>query len=215
MRNALKKSGKAAKKTKVAGSRPAAGRGKEQVRPSRTPQVSVTGAEKVHSTPALGSVEQSGFFEKAIALFHAGNFQKAKALFEKAAAGPAREVAHSAKIHARICEQRTNKAAPSLTSADDYYNYGVALLNRRELEAAEKHLERAVNLAPNQDHLYYALALCSGLRGDIQQAHANLKRAIELQPRNRAQARNDPDFADLLQQPLLEELLFPERGHPA
>jgi hypothetical protein len=38
-----------------------------------------------------------------------------------------------------------------------------------------------------------------------------MKRAIEFEPRNRTIARNDPDFAEIGQQPPLCELLYPER----
>jgi hypothetical protein len=38
-----------------------------------------------------------------------------------------------------------------------------------------------------------------------------MKRAIELRPQNRVAARNDPDFAEIGEQPPLAELLYPER----
>src|SRR5690242_20836864 len=45
------------------------------------------------------------------------------------------------------------------------------------------------------DHVLYALALAKGLAGDIDGAHDHLKRAIDLEPRNRISARQDADFA--------------------
>jgi tetratricopeptide (TPR) repeat protein len=175
------------------------------------PKVSMKRSEKSPPEQTLDSREQSELFEKAIALFHERNFRKAKALFEKAGAGPVLEVAHSARTHARICEHRIDRAAPSLVSAEDYYNYGVALLNQGDLDGAEKHLAKAISMAPKEDHPYYALALCYGLKGESQNAYTNLKRAIELQPRNRFQARSDPDFVQFIRQPLFEQLLFPEQ----
>lgn len=158
---------------------------------------------------------QSGLYDKAIGLFRSGAFAQAKEVFDKAAAGPTLEIAHSARAHARMCEQRMERATAPLHSAEDYYNYGVALLNRGELETAGKHLEKAVALSPGQDHYHYTLALCCGLRRDLQQAYTHLKQAIELQPRNRAHARNDPDFASFVRQPPLVALLFPDGTDPA
>jgi hypothetical protein len=44
----------------------------------------------------------------------------------------------------------------------------------------------------------------------MQQARESLKRAIDLDPRNRVRARNDPDFAEFAHQPAIVSLLFPE-----
>ncbi|RPI18087.1 MAG: hypothetical protein EHM65_02485 [Acidobacteriales bacterium] len=162
--------------------------------------------------PTTGQAEQAKIFDKAAALFHRGDFASAGKLFEKAADGPVGEMACSARLHARMCERRTSRAEPALASAEDHYNYAVALLNRRELQGAEKHLHEGLKLAPNADHIHYALALASGLRGEARQAFDSLKRAIELNPRNRAQARNDPDFVEFAHQPLMASLLFPERA---
>jgi Flp pilus assembly protein TadD len=158
----------------------------------------------------MNQEKQSGLFEQAIGLFHRGDYGKAKEVFEKAATGPALDVGHAARAHARMCEQRIGRPAPELANAEDHYNYAVALINRKELQAAEKHLREAVRLTPNGDHIHYALALARGLRGDVQQARESLKRAIELDPRNRIHARNDPDFAEFAHQPAIVSLLFPD-----
>ena len=61
------------------------------------------------------------------------------------------------------------------------------------------------------DHIHYALALAQALSGDIAGAHENLKRAIELEPRNRLIARQDADFAPLANQPPFDALVYPEK----
>jgi tetratricopeptide (TPR) repeat protein len=172
----------------------------------------------VPGTPAvaaMGQQEQSVTYDKAIALFRTGSFAQAKQLFEKAAAGPAREVAHAARIHAQICDRRLNRTAPAPSSAEEHYDLAVALINRREPDAAERHLREAVRLAPGGDHIYYALALAQALQGQIQQAFESLKRAIEIEPRNRSYARSDTDFAGFCHQQPLASLLFPDREHGA
>jgi|GEM_PF-347626 len=155
---------------------------------------------------------QVGMFDQAVRLFHNGDFGAALTLFERAASGPEREMAHAANLHARMCVRRLNRPDLTLRTADEHYDYAVALINERQLEQAERHLLLAIAQTPKADHLFYALALCRGLSGDLQGAHSNLKRAIELQPRNRAAAKNDPDFAEIAQLPPLSELLYPERA---
>src|SRR5262249_1140007 len=96
-------------------------------------------------------------------------------------------------------------------SAEDYYNYGVALINTRNVAEAREHLEKALEIAPNADHIHYALALAQALGGDPAHAYENLKRAIELQPHNRVIARQDADIGPLAHQPPFSPLLYPEK----
>jgi hypothetical protein len=49
------------------------------------------------------------------------------------------------------------------------------------------------------------------LTGDAIGAHEHLRRAIELEPRNRILARQDADFAALSGQPPFQALLYPEK----
>jgi tetratricopeptide (TPR) repeat protein len=153
---------------------------------------------------------QPELYEQAVRAFNSGNYGEAKSLFERAAAGPSRDMAHSASLHAKICAKRLARPEMSLRTADEHYDYAVALMNERRFEQAERHLLLALAQTPKADHLFYALALCRGLCGDLQGAYVNLKRAIELQPRNRAAARNDPDFAEIGQLSPLIELLSPD-----
>ena len=157
--------------------------------------------------------EQSDLFGQAIALFHARDFGRAGSLFEKAAVGPSVDIAHSARVYRRVCEQRLASAPPVLKMAEEYYDYAIRLLNERKPDAAEPYLIEAARLSPEQDHIHYSLALCHGMQGEIQDAYAHLRRAVELDPRNRSQARNDPDFAEFARHPLFDDLLRPKKGN--
>jgi len=179
----------------------------------RSEKSAVKSKDSQRGVPALSAKEQSDLFGKAIHRFHQRKFKDALEFFESAAAGPAMEISHSARTHARICRQRIELLAPALVTAEDHYHYAVALLNEKKAGLAEEHLRTAAKLAPDHDHVYYALAVCCGLQNDVHKAYENLKRAIELHPRNRSQARSDPDFADLLRHPDINQLLFPESGN--
>jgi len=159
----------------------------------------------------LNSQKQLAAFESAMRLFHSRHLQQARDLFQKALEGPERDVAQRARLHIAMCDRRLRQDAPNLRSADDYYNYGIALINTRKLSEARQHLERALEIAPGADHIHYALALAQALGGDLSNAHENLRRAIEIEPRNRIIARQDADFAPLANQPPFDALLYPEK----
>ncbi|MCE5311136.1 MAG: tetratricopeptide repeat protein [Acidobacteriales bacterium] len=190
---------------KAATGRPTASPRKSSERTSRTEAESRARAVP----PAMAAEEQADAFERAMRLFHARDYAGARNIFETAAKGPVAAMAHTARVHARMCEMRLSQAQPQLETADDHYNYAVGLINMRRLADAEKHLTKALEIYPNADHLHYALALTRGLQGDFEGAHRHMKRAIDIQPRNRALARNDPDFAELIQRGSLRELLYP------
>jgi tetratricopeptide (TPR) repeat protein len=159
----------------------------------------------------LESEKQFRSFETAMKLFHARKFREAREAFAAAADGPERDVANRALQHAAMCDRRLEQPVVEIHSAEDHYNYGVALLNTRKLADARAHLERALELAPGVDHVHYALALALALGGNIERAYAHLEKAIEIEPRNRIIARQDADFTSLASQPPFNGLLYPQK----
>src|ERR1019366_3887443 len=150
-------------------------------------------------------------FEEGVRLFHARRFQQARERFLQAMRGPDRAVSHRAGLHARICEQRLESPGPVLYTPEEHYNYAITLMNSRDLATAQKHLRTALDADSTADHVLYALAACQSLGGDLQAAYENLKRAIDLQSRNRLAARQDPDFAAMAGHPAFARLLYPDR----
>ena len=179
-----------------------------QIAQKGTPAASMPSKQEAkQKSEEMDSKEQTQWFDKGVALFHKRNFTQAMEMFEKAAKGPAPEVAHSAQMHLRMCERRLGRSQQSPQTGEDYYNYGVALMNRREMEQAEAMLRKAVGMDEKADHFHYGLALCAGLRGDVATAAKHLRRSIELQPGNRVAAKNDPEFHSIAQNPSLREIL--------
>ena len=182
---------------------------------SKAPEASRSGASSRENAVAAVQVSsaqnQLGRFEAGMKLFHSRKLQEAREHFKAAAEGPERDVAQRARLHLTMCERRLQQPAVNLRSAEDYYNYGVALLNTRNVSEARGHLEKALQLSPGADHIHYALAAAQALSGDLANAHDNLKRAIEIEPRNRILARQDADFAGLAGQPPFDSLLRPEK----
>src|ERR1035441_3617648 len=142
-------------------------------------------AGKAEAPRAANALTQLAAFEAAMKLFHARQFGEARVLFQQAATGAERDVAQRAQLHIAMCDRRLQQTTVSFGTAEECYNYGVALLNARNVAEARTHLEKALAIAPGSDHIHYALALAQALSGDLAAAHENLRRAIELQPRNR------------------------------
>jgi tetratricopeptide (TPR) repeat protein len=147
-----------------------------------------------------------------MAAFHARDFARAKQFFEASLEGTAKEVNYAAKQHLLMCEKRLASAAVHLESAEDYYNFAVSLMNKRDGEGAAQHLEKALQLG-EADYMHLAMAVALGMRHDISGAARHLQRAIEIHPRNRIAAHNDPDFAELMQHTAIRELLQGNSNH--
>ncbi len=189
----------------------------KDIQEGRAKRRGAEGSREVVESPAVVAARaqaqaQLKSFEQGIKLLHAGKFHEAKPLFAQAAAGPNREMAHNADLHVRMCDRRLEKPALEFRTVEDRYNYAIAMINVRNLPAAVEQLQAALRLDPRADHVHYGLALCRGLSGDLAGAYENLKRAIELNPRNRLAARQDADFSGISNQSPLRELLYPEKS---
>jgi tetratricopeptide (TPR) repeat protein len=182
----------------------------ETLKTSKTAEAARGG--RTATVPQAANAErQLASFETAMKLFHARKLKDALAHFLQAAEGPERDVAQRARLHVAMCERRLQQTDVSLRTAEDYYNYAIALLNTRQIDQARTHLERALEMAPDADHVFYALAVAQALSGDATGAHDYLKRAIELEPKNRLMARQDGDFASVGGQAPFQALLYPEK----
>jgi tetratricopeptide (TPR) repeat protein len=180
--------------------------------PANSDRVTVSSQDAaVAVAKKINPPSQLSHFEAAMRLFHSRKWREAREQFTVAAEGSERDVAQRARLHIAMCDRRLEQLAPNLTTAEDHYNYGVALINTRDLAGALANLETALRMSPGVDHIHFALALAQALSGDTSGAFLNLQRAIELEPRNRLIARQDPDFAPLANQPPFDALIYPEK----
>jgi tetratricopeptide (TPR) repeat protein len=151
---------------------------------------------------------QLKIWDQAVQLFTKRQFAEACEGFREAAKGPAAHIADKARSYLQICERKIAKRDIEFHTAEDHFNYGVERLNARDIDIARFHFGRALGLEPDADYILYTMALCCGLAGDGNAACENLKRAIDIEPRNRILARQDPEFSALAAQlPALRALL--------
>jgi tetratricopeptide (TPR) repeat protein len=155
------------------------------------------GSEAMPPEPPTPSARQLKTFEEGVRLFSLRMFSEACDLFREVAKGPAAHIADKARSYLQICERKLARRDVEFRTAEEHFNYGLERLNSRDIEQARFHFSRALRLEPDADYILYTLALCCGLAGDGNAACENLKRAIELEPRNRILARQDPEFTAL------------------
>jgi len=186
-------------------------------KPAETEPAVVAGKEEAAAPvePPSPTKLQLQVFDQAIRNFGQGHFAEAKAGFEEAMRGPAVHVKDKALSYLQVCLRKLEAPGLQLKTAEEYFTYGVERLNSRATETARQYLSKALQLAPDSEHILYTLALACGQAGDVDAAYENLKRAIELEPRNRVLARQDQEFAAFAQHvPAIRALLQGSQSQP-
>lgn len=186
-------------------SRPAPARSKEAAK-AKTP---LKPPVRVPSKQFAGAVAA---LEAGIKLMYAEDYGKAVKAFNKVILDYPEEpeIQASAKARVHACEMKIQEQRRTvLKSADDHYNVAVAFLNGGQLDSAVTHLQSALKLAPKADHILYAIAAASALKGNKDQALTYLKQAIDHRAENRFQAAVDPDFAALSEEQSFKDLVTP------
>jgi tetratricopeptide (TPR) repeat protein len=156
-------------------------------------------------------------FTQAVQSYEAGlkamqehKFDKAKGSFEKVLTGPSKELADRARMHLNTCNQQLARGTNSFKTPGEHYDYAVSLINVGDYENARSHLDRILKQNPAADYAYYGVALIDCLTNRSEDCLRNLNQAIKLNASNRFQARNDPDFKSMADDPRFTELLYPE-----
>ena len=146
-------------------------------------------------------------YGEAIKEFHKGKYDKAVAalgsFIEKHPAES--ELVDRAKIYMKICEEQTkeNKESVPLKTFEDFFLHGIFKTNGGEFEEAQKLLEKAQKMNPDEGKIYYALADLYSLMGQTEASLEHLKKAIQIDKFFRILAQNETDF-----EPLWEDKKF-------
>jgi tetratricopeptide (TPR) repeat protein len=167
-------------------------------------------AAKPAPGPDPGRKQQIQQYETAVRLMHEGKYEKAKAALEALIASDAGDLIDRARVHCNACERQIAKSEVKFSTPEERFDYAVSLLNGGFYEDAREHFDAIVMVVPTADYAHYGLALLYCMTGRPEDCFAALARAIELNPRNRIQARLDADFQELVDDPRFTELLYPE-----
>ena len=207
----LKESSSAsAKRAKLGSAKGRANRTSRQLSPSvKTPTILKSPSKKDKIRTA--SVKQ---YEAAVKSLYSHEYERAKVAFERIleSFGEDKEILERVRMHLRLCEQKMARKPPVPKTMDEYYDFGVALMNEGKYEEATEYLNKALKSNPTSDYVIYALAAMKARIGDVESALNHLQTAINLKPENRFLAQRDADFESLKQNDRFVSLVFPERS---
>jgi tetratricopeptide (TPR) repeat protein len=139
-----------------------------------------------------------------------GKYEKALAAFEKLLPAAPAELLERCKMYISTCQRQLDKHELTFLTPEEHYDYAISQLNTGYYEEAREQFNNILAEHPEADYALYGLALLEAMTGRTQDCLNDLAQAIELNPRNRLQARADSDFQSMADDPRFTELLYPE-----
>jgi tetratricopeptide (TPR) repeat protein len=147
--------------------------------------------------------------ERGIALIYQKNYKKALVeLRELLAVFPAeREIIARAQSYIQICDREETAQQKAAISNDQLYSLGVVEHNKANYDKAISYYLQSLENHPDADYIYYSVAASLAKKGDSVKSIENLRKAIDLNADSRIYAKNDADFASLLNNEEFAELI--------
>jgi tetratricopeptide (TPR) repeat protein len=186
---------------------------------SMTQEVRSAAASRKKTSPAAGKPDgrtsrATGpvfqHYQAAVQLLQQGKYEKAQAALEKLLPEAPAEIKERCQMYISTCQRQLEKPSLAFLTPEEHYDYAVSQLNTGYYEEAREQFNSILSGHPSADYAFYGLAVLDAIVGHSQECLANLARAIELNPRNRLQARVDNDFQSMADDPRFTELLYPE-----
>jgi tetratricopeptide (TPR) repeat protein len=146
----------------------------------------------------------------AVQLLQQGKFERALVVLEKLLPTAPIELLDRCKMYISTCQRQLESRKLIFLTPEEHYDYAISQLNTGYYEEAREQFEGILSGHPGADYAFYGLALLDAITGRTQDCLGNLSRAIELNPKNRLQARADNDFQSMSDDPRFTELLYPE-----
>lgn len=149
-------------------------------------------------------------YQAAVQLLQQGKYEKALGLLEKLLPEAPAEIQDRCRMYIVTCRRQMEKDSLSFPTPEEHYDYAISQLNTGYYEEAREQFSSILTGHPHADYAFYGLAVLEAITGHVQDCLNNLARAIELNPKNRLQARVDNDFQNMVDDPRFTELLYPE-----
>ncbi len=149
-------------------------------------------------------------YQSAVQLVQQGKFDKALLAFEKLLPTAPFEIIERCRMYIQTCQRQINKTGLAFVTPEERYDYAVSQLNGGYFGEPEEQFRGIIGEYPGADYAFYGLAVLDSITGRAQGCLDNLTKAIELNPKNRLQARSDNDFQNMVDDPRFTELLYPE-----
>jgi len=149
-------------------------------------------------------------YQAALVQLQQGKFEKALVMLEKILPEAPAEIQDRCRIYITTCRRQLEKAGLTFQTPEEHYDYAISQLNTGYYEEAREEFNNILSAHPDADYAFYGLAVLEAITGHAPDCLTNLARAIELNPKNRLQARVDNDFQNMVDDPRFTELLYPE-----
>jgi tetratricopeptide (TPR) repeat protein len=174
----------------------------------RKKEHSPSGKSGGHSAAGAGPAFQH--YQAAVQLLQQGKYDKAVAAFEKLLPAAPPELKERCKMYLSTCQRQLEKHNLTFLTPEEHYDYAISQLNTGYYEEARDQFTAILAAYPQADYALYGLAILDAITGRTQDCLKSLAQAIELNPKNRLQARADNDFQSMADDPRFTELLYPE-----
>ena len=149
-------------------------------------------------------------YQAAVQYLQQGKYEKALDAFNKLLPTAPPALVERCRMYIATCRRQIEKPALKFLTPEEHYDYAVSQLNVGYYDDAREQFQAILAGHPTADYAYYGLALLSAITGQSQDCLDNLQRAIDMNPKNRLQARVDNDFQSMVDDPRFTELLYPE-----
>jgi tetratricopeptide (TPR) repeat protein len=171
-----------------------------------------TSRKQSHTTSRADARAAAVFqhYQAAVQLLQQGKFEKALTALEKLLPDAPEEIRERCRMYISTCRKQLEKASLTFNTPEEQYDYAVSQLNTGYYETAREQFNLILAGNPGADYAFYGLAVLDSITGRAQDCLNNLSRAIELNGKNRLQARVDNDFQGMVDDPRFTELLYPE-----
>lgn len=142
-------------------------------------------------------IEAVALYERGLQALQAHDYSRAAELLRSVLTRypEEKELHERVRLYLNICERQIAPRPASVPNTVEERLYAATLaLNAGQYDQALSHIQAVIGDQPENDHAHYVRAVALTLRGDLAGALPSLVRAIELNPENRALARQDPDL---------------------
>lgn len=149
-------------------------------------------------------------YERAIELFHRRRLDDAGDRFEEILEKhpDEKEIVDRSRMYLAACRNGSrNNHEPASGEPEELYHAAVYEKNRGNVDRALELLRKSAARRDGDGRVHYLAACCHALAGDMDQALANLKKAIAVDGQNRIQARLETDLSSLRGTPGFTELV--------
>jgi tetratricopeptide (TPR) repeat protein len=151
------------------------------------------------AAPKPPTADAVASFERGMTELQRHNYSAAKAAFQKLLDTFPNEgfLTDRARVYLNLAERELQKRPAS--SVEERLTAATAALNNNDDAEAGRLAESAFRDDKSQDLAVYLMAIVAARQGRTEDALAHIKKAIEINPESRVQARQDEEFDILLE----------------